>query len=292
MPGVAPSPAVPSCRADTSCLGRQTAKLLSKGGILYINPVATTKTRSVLEELPPAVWRGSDFGAVTVRACSSGWPELDVELPGGGFPARSIIEFLSPQPSVLEWRFLSGALRETTEAGKQVVVVGPPKPPHLPGLLRAGLQENALVWVRADAPAQRLWATEQLIKGNSAGAIVAWLPQARAEQIRRLQVCALSCEAPVFLCRPETARHESSAAPLRLHVTMGADWELRVNVFKRRGPAHVGAVRLRSVPAGLEEILTPRLQRPTLLLKKPEAVDAVGSTAPASRVVEQLAVHE
>ncbi|MBS0317525.1 MAG: translesion DNA synthesis-associated protein ImuA [Proteobacteria bacterium] len=292
MPGVPPLPAVLVVHADTSCLRWQPARLLFKRCVLYIRPVETTKARLILEELPPAVWRGSDLGAVTVRACSSCWPELDVELPGGGFPARSITEILFPQPSVLEWRFLSGALRETTEAGKQVVVVGPPKPPHLPGLLRAGLKENALVWVRADAPAQRLWTTEQLIKGNSAGAIVAWLPQARAEQIRRLQVCALSCEAPVFLCRPEAARHDSSAAPLRLHVTMGVDWELRVNVFKRRGPAHVGAVRLRSVPAGLEEILTPRLQRPSLLLKKPETVDAVGSTAPASRVVDQLAVHE
>jgi protein ImuA len=248
--------------------------------------------RPTLEHLPPAVWRGSDLGALTVRACSSGWPELDRELPGGGFPARSITEILSPQPSVLEWRMLGPALAAIAEAGKQIVVVSPPKPPHLPGLLRAGMKESATVWIRADAPAQRLWATEQLVKANSAGAIVAWLPQARAEQIRRLQVCALACEAPVFLFRPEAARHDSSASPLRMHVTMGTDWELLVNVFKRRGPAHVSVVRLRSVPAGLEDILTPRLQRPSLLLKKAETVDAVGSPAPAERVVEQLAVHE
>lgn len=254
--------------------------------------MSSLSPRSRLGQLPPAVWRGSDLGAITVRSCSSGWPELDHELPGGGFPARSLTEILSPQPSVLEWRMLGPALRAITDAGKQIVVVGPPKPPHLPGLLRAGMKESALVWIRADAPAQRLWATEQLVKANSAGAIVAWLPQARAEQIRRLQVCALASEAPVFLFRPESARHDSSAAPLRLHVTMGIDWELLVNVFKRRGPAHAGVVRLRSVPAGLEDILTPRLQRPSLLLKKPETVHAVGSTAPAERHVEQLAVHE
>lgn len=249
--------------------------------------------RPALQDLPPAVWRGSDLGAVTVRACGTGWPELDRELPGGGFPARSVTEILSPQPSVLEWRLLGAALASITASGKQVAVIGTPKPPHLPGLLRAGLRENALVWIKADAPAQRLWATEQLVKGNSAGAIVAWLPQARAEQIRRLQVCALSCEAPVFLFRPETARHDSSAAPLRLHVTMGVDWELLVNVFKRRGPAHAGVLRLRSVPAGLEDILTPRLERPSMLMKKPETTHvAVGRSAPAERLAEQLAVHE
>lgn len=249
--------------------------------------------RPPLQDLPPAVWRGSDLGATTVRACGTGWPELDRELPGGGFPARSLTEILSPQPSILEWRLLGAALATVTAAGKQVAVVGTPKPPHLPGLLRTGLRENALVWIKADAPAQRLWATEQLVKGNSAGAIVAWLPQARAEQIRRLQVCALSCKAPVFLFRPETARHDSSAAPLRLHVTMGVDWELLVNVFKRRGPAHAGVLRLRSVPAGLEDILTPRLERPSMLMKKPETTHvAVGRSAPAERLAEQLAVHE
>jgi protein ImuA len=91
--------------------------------------------------------------------------------------------------------------------------------------------------------------------------------------------------------RPEAARHDSSAAPLRLHVSVGLDWELHVHVFKRRGPAHAGVLRLRSVPVGLEEILTPRLQRPSLLLKKPETVDAVGRPAPTSRVADQLAIH-
>lgn len=251
-----------------------------------------TRDHPALLELPPAVWRGSDLGEVTVRACSTGWPGFDRELPGGGFPARSLTEILTAQPSVLEWRLLGSALASLTAAGKQVVVIGTPKPPHVPGLLRTGLREDALVWVRADAPVQRLWATEQLIKANSAGAIVAWLPQAHTEQIRRLQVCALSCEAPVFLFRPEAARHESSAAPLRLRVGIGMDWELLVSVFKRRGPAHVGALRLRSVPAGLEDILTPRLQRPSLLLKKPENSDALGRTAVAERAAEQLAVHD
>lgn len=242
-------------------------------------------------ELPAAVWRGSDLGATTTLACSTGWPQLDAELPGGGFPARSLTEVLTPQPSVLELRLLAPALASVTAAGGQVVLVGPPKPPHLPGLVQSGLREDRLVWIQADTPAQRLWVTEQLIKGNCAGAVVAWLPQARQEQIRRLQVCSLACEAPIFLCRPESARHESSAAQLRLHASLGLDWELLVHVFKRRGPVHDGIVRVRSVPGGLDAILTPRLQRPSLLVRRPEAVDAVGSPAPASRV-EQLAAHE
>ena len=90
-------------------------------------------------------------------------------------------------------------MRTVVAGGDQVVVVGPPRHPHLPGLLHEGLDERHLVWIQADLPAERLWATEQLIKANAAGAIVAWLPQARQEQLRRLQG-ALLCQDYGALC--------------------------------------------------------------------------------------------
>src|SRR5438552_2140845 len=134
---------------------------------------------------------------------------------------------------------------------------GPPKSPHLPGLKYAGLDERHLVWIQADAPAERLWVTEQLIKTNAAGLLVSWLPQARQEQIRRLQVCAQACDGPVFLCRPMAAEHEPSAAPLRVQLRFGLDWELYVHLLKRKGPTHEGDITLSSVPGGLESIITP-----------------------------------
>lgn len=244
-------------------------------------------------ELPPSVWRGRDLGSTVSKAFQTGWPSLDAELPGGGWPTRSLTEILSPQPSLLEWRLLGGGLARCTAAGGQVVLVGPPKDPHLPGLIHAGLSAKQLVWIRADKPADRLWATEQLIKGNSAGAIVAWLPHARQEQLRRLQVCALACQAPVFLLRPESARDESSAAPLRLHARMGVDWELLVNVFKRRGPVHDGVLHLPSIPGGLQAIITPRIRRPSDMLgatSRQESVDVRATLGRnAARSLDRLA---
>ena len=156
------------------------------------------------------------------------------------------------------------------------MVVGPARHPHLPGLLHEGLDERRLVWIRAEAPSERMWVTEQLIKSNAAGAIVAWLPQARQEQVRRLQVSALACEGLVFTA----ARHEASASPLRVHASVGVDWELRVNVFKRRGPVHDGEVVLSSVPGGLASILTPRLRKPSRLISRGATADVVGSPSP------------
>ncbi|MDZ7914355.1 MAG: translesion DNA synthesis-associated protein ImuA [Rhodococcus sp. (in: high G+C Gram-positive bacteria)] len=238
-------------------------------------------------EIEQAIWRGSDLGPQAGQVVSSGFADLDAELPGGGWPCQAVCEVLSPQPSVLEWRVLGPALGGIVAAGGRVVVVGPPKTPHLPGLRHSGIDEQHLVWVQADAPSERLWCTEQFVKSGACGALVAWLPQARPEQIRRLQVCAQACAGPVFLFRPAAAQHEASAASLRVMATFGVDWEILVHVLKRRGPTHEGMVRLRSVPGGLDVVLTPRLQAPSRLI----AARDTSSRDVARPVVQEAAVH-
>lgn len=242
---------------------------------------------SASEPLPPtlhqSLWRGSDLANAVSRVVPTGFAQLDAELPGGGWPCCSLTELLAPQSGVLEWRLLGPALRSVVANGEQVVLVGPPKHPHLPGLRHEGIDEHSLVWIQAETPAERLWVTEQLVKANATGALLAWLPHARPEQLRRLQVCALGCEAPVFLVRPEAARHEASAAPLRVRARFGVDWELRVQLLKRRGPALDDAIVLPSVPGGLAAVLTPRLRKPSRLLAASDRVDALGSPVDARR---------
>ena len=247
-------------------------------------------------ELPMAVaaaiWRGDQLGGPVSAVLSSGFEALDAQLPGGGWPCHGVIEILASQSGVLEWRLLGPALRQVCAAGRAVVVVGPPKAPHLPGLRFEGIDERHLVWVRADTAAERLWSAEQLIKANACGALVVWLPQARSEQVRRLQVLAASCEGPVFLCRPSAAVRESSAAPLRLQARVGLDWELQLDIFKRKGPPLQNTLHLGSVPGGLRAILTPRLRFPSRLLPSDvsrEVDHVVVSTAAPDR--PHRAVH-
>ncbi len=272
----------------------------------FAHPSRSRGRRSQPGELPPeveqALWRGTDLGTQSGPVTPSGFAELDAELPGSGWPCQSISEVLSPQPSVLEWRIIGPTLGRVVGAGGRVVVVGPPKTPHVPGLHHAGIDEKHLVWIQADTPAERLWCTEQLVKAGACGALVAWLPQARPEQIRRLQVCAQACDGPVFLFRPAAAQHEASAAPLRVMARFALDWEIHVQVLKRRGPSHDGVIRLRSVPGGLDAVLTPRLMVPSRLIASREpsrtpaperelaftvpqgaAVHALGGTTPSVR---------
>ena len=253
------------------------------------------KPHAGLSALPPkvgaAVWRGTELGQQTQAVVASGWDALDAELPCGGWPRQSVTEILTPQPSTVEWRLLGPALRHVVAAAGHVAVVAPPREPYLPGLAHEGLQPRQFVWVQAVTPAERLWVTEQLIKANAAGALIAWLPQARDEQVRRLQVCAQSCEGLVFLCRPDAAQHEVSAAPLRVQATFGFDWELQVHVLKRRGAPHDGIVRLPSIPGGLSAVLTPRLMKPSRLFQLEVAADVVGSTAVPLRPRRHATAH-
>ena len=245
---------------------------------LFVEPNPTARRPALAPGgLPAAVaaalWRGDQLGSPVSAVWPSGFAGLDAHLPGGGWPGHAVTEILSPHSGTLEWRLLGPLLRQVCAAGRSVVVVGPPRQPHLPGLRSEGISERHLVWVQADTVPERLWATEQLIKANACGALIAWLPQARQEQVRRLQVLASGCEGPVFLCRPASAVQVSSAAPLRLLAQVGLDWELHIDVVKRKGPPLLQTLRLPSVPGGLAAVLTPRLRQPSALIVPRETDD-------------------
>ena len=242
-----------------------------------------------------AIWRGNELGSSVTQVIPTGWDELDQELPGGGWPCHAITEVLQAQPSLGEWRLLAPMLKAVVASGKTIVVIGPAKRPHLPGLRRMGLDEHHLIWIQAEAPAERLWVTEQLVKSNACGALISWLPQARPEQIRRLQICAQICDGPVFLCRPAAAEHEASAAPLRVQLRLDLDWALKLQILKRKGPAHEQMLRLPSVPGGLQAIITPRLQKPSIIISSRQerraVPNVVGSVVDRQSVQRRVPAH-
>lgn len=228
--------------------------------------------------LEQSVWRAAELGHADAPTVSSGFDALDAELPGNGWPCRSLTEVLTPQPALCEWRLLGPALERCVEEDGQVFLVGPPKRPHAPGIAQCGVPQDRLIWFHTDKPQERLWTAEQLVKASPRGAILAWLPQVRPEQLRRLQVHAQSCECPVFLFRPSVAQRDASPAPLRVEVTLGKHWNLHARILKRKGAPHEGLLKLSAIPGRLGEVLPPRLLRPSADLVPPVLV---GSSSPS-----------
>ena len=210
----------------------------------------------------PALWRADALARLDTTVLPSTYPALDAELPGGGWPAAGLTELLqAPQPlgGGHDWRLLLPVLVASGAAGPLALIGAPGGlQPFAPALAAQGLPAARLLWVQVEDDKARLWACEQAVRCADVPAVLAWLPQARAEGLRRLHLAALDHGKPLFAFRPAAAQAESSPAPLRLLV-QGGD-ALQVLVFKRRGPPMVRPVALPAHAPPLAALLA--LRRP------------------------------
>jgi protein ImuA len=215
--------------------------------------------------MPPGVWRADRLAEGGVAALPSTFPELDAQLPGGGWPLGMLTELIAREPGIGELRLLVPVLRRLTIERKVAILLGPPHLPYAPALAAFGIDLDYLIVVQAVQAADRLWAVEQALRSASFGTLLAWLPQGRTrpEHLRRMQLAAQGTRGPVFLFRPLPAQFESSPAPLRLLLLPRPGQRLSVQLLKRRGPV---------------------LAQPLLLdLPQPPATTRPGRTAPSGR---------
>jgi len=219
--------------------------------------------RPAPEDLHPALWRAWQMGraagagaGVGQGAVPSGYADLDLQLPGGGWPARTLTELLLPQAGVGEMRLLAPALAALQGQGRGLMWFDPPAEPCAWALGELGVSVKQLVLVRsrqvlktqAKTPARQrvgavapaadvLWALEHALKSGHLGAALAWLPaRLPADALRRLQLAAQAHDGPVFLFRGEAERARPSPAPLRLLLNSAGPDALQVRLLKRRGP--------------------------------------------------------
>ena len=235
-----------------------------------------------LAEYGDAVWRAAELGGTVAVTVSTGHPELDSQLPGGGWPVGALSEVLQAQSGQNEWRLLLPALQRTQSG--PVVLVGAPHVPFGPGLAAHGFEAQRLLWVSATAPAERLWAAEQALRCAPVVAVLAWLPQVRAEQLRRLQIAAHEYHKLLFVLRPAKAQSESSPAVLRLLVGSAppgaSGWvdALQVQVLKRRGPPLMKTLALPARLARLGALLALK-ENTVATARLWDATDAGGGNA-------------
>ncbi|GAB3776695.1 translesion DNA synthesis-associated protein ImuA [Ramlibacter monticola] len=216
--------------------------------------------------LPPQVWRGRELAQAQERTLATGHAALDAQLPGGGWPLGSLVEVLQEEQQQHVWQLLGPALAQAMQArGEPAVLVDAPYQPFGPSLRALGIVPERLLCVRADKPAARLWAAEQSLRCADVCAVLAWLPQARSEDLRRLHLCAQASEKLLVVFRPVPARNHASPARLRLLV-QGAE-ELQVRILKRRGPPLLQPLALQAQPARLSALLAARKSR-----RQPEPV--------------------
>jgi protein ImuA len=206
-----------------------------------------------LHDIHADVWHAHALSQAALPVLATGERALDAQLPGGGWPIGALTEILQPPGVHSEWRLLLPALARCGQG--PVVLVAPPHLPFAPALAAQGLAVQRLLWVQAAPSSARLWSCEQALRCADVSAVLAWLPQARSEQLRRLQMAAAEYSKLLFVMRPAAAQEEASPAALRLHLylqpqtgasaaaagTQGPQEPqepdaLHVQLLKRRGP--------------------------------------------------------
>jgi protein ImuA len=204
----------------------------------------------------PAVWEGAALPGEE-RCLATGHAVLDAQLPGGGWPVGSLVEVLQAEPGRHDWQLLlpSLATAAAAQAGP-VVLVEPPHPPFGPALAAQGLPAERLLCVHGPKPAARLWAAEQALRCADVAAVLAWLPQVKNAELRRLHLAASQHHKLLFVFRGLHARNESSPARVRL-LLEGTD-DLQVRILKRRGPPLETPLQLPAQPARLQALLASR----------------------------------
>src|SRR5882672_5468742 len=203
----------------------------------------------------PDIWRGDSLnragGSHVCSVVSSGFPELDAGLPGGGWPAGALTEILPAHEGIGELRLLGPALAGLSRRGLRLAWIAPPHLPYALALAAAGIDIAKLVVVRTASRKETLWAAEQSLASNACGAVLAWLlvrPEGmKYAELRRLQLAAEGGQAPVFLFRSPQAAGEFSPAALRIALGTSAGG-LAVRVFKRRGTPLARPVLLPAMP--------------------------------------------
>jgi protein ImuA len=200
------------------------------------------------------IWRADALAQPAGTVLPTGHAPLDAQLPGGGWPMGALVEILQAHSGQNEWRLLLPALARSGSG--PVVLVGAPHMPFGPGLSAQGLAPERLLWVRASAPAARMWACEQALRCAPVEGVLAWLPQARADQLRRLQMAASEHGKLLFVMRPVGAQRESSPAVLRLLASLqpGGDG-VQLEILKRKGPPCAQPLQLPARPARLAALL-------------------------------------
>jgi len=191
----------------------------------------------------PLLWRGKHLSH-HIPTLGTGHAALDEALPGNGWPTGAITELVNDTAGCGELSLLLPVLAQLSQENHWIVMVDPPWIPCPSALHGRGLAVGKLLLIRTQNRKESLWACEQVVRGMSGGAMLAWPDALSFGELRRLQLAAKKSQRTVFLFRDQKAANTSSPAVLRLQLTPD-DGDLQIRVLKCRGQRPTTAIRIR-----------------------------------------------
>ena len=133
----------------------------------------TERGRSGAEPLlnHPGIWRAGELAVQqnqSSRSIRTGFESLDSLLPGQGWPAGGLIEFLLASTGVGELRVLLPALVSLSNSeNRWIAWINPPFVPYAPCLEAAGVDISKILLEHPRNHKDDLWAAERACKSAS-----------------------------------------------------------------------------------------------------------------------------
>jgi len=195
------------------------------------------------------LWRAGEH-SVEVPALPTGYRDLDVLLPGGGWPDSGLVELLPARSGIGELGLLMPALARLSRGSRWIAWVAPPYLPYAPALTAAGIDLSRVLMVYPRDSQDGFWALEQALRAGTCAAVLAWPQTLDARAMRRLQLASEAGNSVAFLFRENADRRQPSTVQLRLQLDCPANPQhseidmqrLSVDILKRRGGWPVGPV--------------------------------------------------
>lgn len=186
------------------------------------------------------IWRASSIDHGVKPGIPSAYPELDRQLPGGGWPRDGVTELLHDHQGLGELRLITPALAQLSrEQTRWITWVAPPYIPYAPALAAQNIDLSSLLMVTPGNGKDTLWAIEKALLSHSCSAVLAWPGAIRNRDIRRLQLAAREGHCWSILFRPSQAAKQASPAELRIQLepspVLSDSSSIQVCILKRRG---------------------------------------------------------
>ena len=186
------------------------------------------------------LWQGHQTPNLTRPVMSTGYAELDKELPGGGWQAGRVCEMYHQGMGAGELTLLLPALAALSQQSRWVLWVAPPARPFAPALAQAGIEVNHMLMVHPRSYKEAIWCMEEAMRSGHCSAVLGWLWEWRKSHIRRLQLAATEQNCHCWLW-PQTG-YDPSGSPAAFRLKVGRPVEmaqrqthLQVELLKRRG---------------------------------------------------------
>ena len=174
--------------------------------------------------------------AMPEKVIPSGYPILDAELPGGGWPVGAVTEILYPQVSMGELRMVLPALKHVAQQDHRWQIwLNPPGQPYGPGLNSWGVSLRQTLVCENLSPKEFSWVIDQSVQHSGCSVILAWATRIEPAQLRRLQLASERRDIIIFLFRPIHQANPLSYSRLKLSIQAGSQpLFLQVDILKRR----------------------------------------------------------